>query len=62
MDINTHFEVHDITNIKLHVKTLAVMCASNVLCDVISKGCELIDTSFGEFLVLFKEIQKNKEA
>ena len=32
---------------------MAITCASNILCDIINKGCELMDT-------LFKEI-KNKE-
>ena len=40
---------------------MAVTCASNVLCDIIHKGHELIDTFFGEFLALLKEILKNKE-
>ena len=40
---------------------ILVMCEINVLCDVINKGCKFIDTFFGEFLALFKEIQKNKE-
>ena len=59
MNINTHISKF----IMLYIITLlmAVMCSSNVLCDVVNKGHELIDTFFGEFLALFKEIQKNKE-
>ena len=67
IDINTHISkftmiqaTHE--NIMSVIKLLTVVtCASNVLCDVINKGCELINTFFGEFLALFKEIQKNKE-
>ena len=40
---------------------MAVTCAGNVLCDIINKGRELIDTFFGKFLALFKVTQKNKE-
>ena len=65
MDINTH--IHDVTSYMQKHRDVCnkiimdVTCASNVLCDVINKGREFIDTSFGKFLTLFKVIQKNKE-
>ena len=40
---------------------MAITCASNVLYDIINKNHEFIDTFFGKFLALFKEIQMNKE-
>ena len=50
-----------ITHISNFTMRSAVMCASNVLCGVISKSCELINTSFSKLLAFFKGIKKNKE-
>ena len=70
MDINTHVFWSSQCN-KLQqnrcdlsviiILVMAVICASNVFGDVVNKGCEFMDTFFGKFLALFKEIQKNKE-
>ena len=60
----THFKVHNETNYMQKYRDMSVTLltdvksARNILCDVINKGREFIETSFGEFLSLFKLIQK----